>query len=131
MNHAARPPCFDGLKADMDFLVVILQSGMGSLVSYLAAHVMLCLVFACFVAGALSALVPLASVVRFLGPGASKWVAYPAAAAAGAGSLLAVCSCTVQPLFAGIYKQGVGLGPAMTFMFFAPAANIWPCLTPA
>lgn len=122
MNHAARPPCFDGSKADMDFLVVILQSGMGSLVSYLAAHVLLCLVPAFFVAGALSALVPQASVVRFLGPGASKWVAYPAAA--GAGSLLAVCSCTVQPLFAGIYKQGAGLGPAMTFMFFAPAANI-------
>lgn len=95
---------------------------MASLVSYLAAHVLLCLVPAFFVAGALSALVPQASVVRFLGPGASKWVAYPAAA--GAGSLLAVCSCTVQPLFAGIYKQGAGLGPAMTFMFFAPAANI-------
>ncbi len=106
----------------MDFLGVILQSGLASLVSYLAAHVLLCLVPAFFVAGALSALVPQASVVRFLGPGASKWVAYPAAA--GAGSLLAVCSCTVQPLFAGIYKQGAGLGPAMTFMFFAPAANI-------
>ena len=101
---------------------MILQSGMASLVSYLAAHVLLCLVPAFFVAGALSALVPQAAVVRFLGPGASKWVAYPAAA--GAGSLLAVCSCTVQPLFAGIYKQGAGLGPAMTFMFFAPAANI-------
>lgn len=106
----------------MDFLGVILQSGIASLVSYLAAHVLLCLVPAFFVAGALSALVPQASVVRFLGPGASKWVTYPAAA--GAGSLLAVCSCTVQPLFAGIYKQGAGLGPAMTFMFFAPAANI-------
>lgn len=106
----------------MDWLAVALQSGMASLVSYLAAHVLLCLVPAFFVAGALSALVPQASVVRFLGPGASRWVAYPAAA--GAGSLLAVCSCTVQPLFAGIYKQGAGLGPAMTFMFFAPAANI-------
>ncbi|MCC7359464.1 MAG: permease [Anaerolineales bacterium] len=109
-------------SSDVDFLGPILQSGIASLVSYLAAHVLLCLVPAFFVAGALSALVPQASVVRFLGPGASKWVAYPAAA--GAGSLLAVCSCTVQPLFAGIYKQGAGLGPAMTFMFFAPAANI-------
>jgi hypothetical protein len=59
---------------------------------------------------------------RFLGPDAPRWVAYPAAA--GAGSLLAVCSCTVQPLFAGIYKKGAGLGPAITFLFFAPAANI-------
>lgn len=106
----------------MDLLYTTLQSGTASLVSYLAAHVLLCLVPAFFVAGALSALVPQQSVVRFLGPGASKWVAYPAAA--GAGSLLAVCSCTVLPLFAGIYRMGAGLGPAITFLFFAPAANI-------
>jgi uncharacterized membrane protein YraQ (UPF0718 family) len=84
--------------------------------------VLLCLVPAFFIAGALSALVPHQSIIRFLGPGASKWVSYPAAA--GAGSLLAVCSCTVQPLFAGIYAKGAGLGPAVTFLFFAPAANI-------
>ena len=75
-----------------------------------------------FIAGALSALVPQASITRFLGPEAPKWISYPAAA--GAGSLLAVCSCTIQPLFAGIYKKGAGLGPAITFLFFAPAANI-------
>jgi uncharacterized membrane protein YraQ (UPF0718 family) len=84
--------------------------------------VLLCLVPAFFIAGALSALVPQQSIIRFLGPGASKWVSYPAAA--GAGSLLAVCSCTVQPLFAGIYSKGAGMGPAVTFLFFAPAANI-------
>ncbi len=106
----------------MDLIVQALQGGLAGLASYLAAHVLLCLVPAFFVAGALSALVPASSVVRFLGPKASKWLAYPAAA--GAGSLLAVCSCTVQPLFAGIYKQGAGLGPAVTFLFFAPAANI-------
>jgi uncharacterized membrane protein YraQ (UPF0718 family) len=117
------PSRLAGLRTTfMDLLVLTLQSGSASLASYLAAHVLLCLVPAFFVAGALSALVPQSSVVRFLGPGAPKWVAYPAAA--GAGSLLAVCSCTVQPLFAGIYKQGAGLGPAITFMFFAPAANI-------
>jgi hypothetical protein len=88
----------------------------------LAAHVLLCLVPAFFIAGALSALVPQASITRYLGPDAPRWVAYPAAA--GAGSLLAVCSCTVQPLFAGIYGKGAGLGPAITFLFFAPAANI-------
>jgi hypothetical protein len=106
----------------MELVIQAIQGGLASLASYLAAHVLLCLVPAFFVAGALSALVPQASVVRFLGPKAPKWLAYPAAA--GAGSLLAVCSCTVQPLFAGIHKQGAGLGPAVTFLFFAPAANI-------
>lgn len=90
--------------------------------SYLAAHVLLCLVPAFFIAGGLSALVPQQSIIRYLGPDAPKWMSYPAAA--GAGSLLAVCSCTVQPLFAGIHKKGAGLGPAVTFLFFAPAANI-------
>ena len=106
----------------MDIVIAALQSGVASLASYLAAHVLLCLVPAFFIAGALSALVPQQSIIRFLGPGASRFVSYPAAA--GAGSLLAVCSCTVQPLFAGIYSKGAGLGPAITFLFFAPAANI-------
>lgn len=106
----------------MEIIVAALQSGLASLASYLAAHVLLCLVPAFFIAGGLSALVPQQSIVRFLGPNAPKYVAYPAAA--GAGSLLAVCSCTVQPLFAGIYSKGAGLGPAVTFLFFAPAANI-------
>jgi uncharacterized membrane protein YraQ (UPF0718 family) len=106
----------------VDILLVAFQNGLASLASYLAAHVLLCLVPAFFIAGGLSALVPQQSIVRFLGPNASKWVSFPAAA--GAGSLLAVCSCTVQPLFAGIYKKGAGLGPAITFLFFAPAANI-------
>lgn len=109
-------------RATMDWVVSALQGGLASLVSYLAAHVLLCLVPAFFIAGALSALIPQQSIIRFLGPNAPKWIAYPAAA--GAGSLLAVCSCTVQPLFAGIYKKGAGLGPAITFLFFAPAANI-------
>jgi uncharacterized membrane protein YraQ (UPF0718 family) len=106
----------------MNIVVEALQGGLAGLASYLAAHVLLCLVPAFFIAGALSALVPQQSIIRFLGPDASKWVSYPAAA--GAGSLLAVCSCTIQPLFAGIYKKGAGLGPAITFLFFAPAANI-------
>ena len=106
----------------MELFYTALQSGIASLASYLAAHVLLCLVPAFFIAGALSALVPQQSIVRFLGPDAPRYVAYPAAA--GAGSLLAVCSCTVQPLFAGIYSKGAGLGPAVTFLFFAPAANI-------
>ena len=106
----------------METMVAALQGGVASLASYLAAHVLLCLVPAFFIAGGLSALVPQQSIVRFLGPDAPRWLAYPAAA--GAGSLLAVCSCTVQPLFAGIYRKGAGLGPAVTFLFFAPAGNI-------
>lgn len=100
----------------------LLQSGLGNLAAYLAAHVLLCLVPAFFIAGAMAALIPQESVTRFLGRNASKAVSYPAAAAAG--SLLAVCSCTIVPLFAGIYRKGAGLGPAITFLFFAPAANI-------
>ena len=105
-----------------DIVLAALQGGLASLASYLAAHVLLCLAPAFFIAGALSALVPQQSIIRYLGPAAPKWVSYPAAA--GAGSLLAVCSCTIQPLFAGIYKKGAGLGPAITFLFFAPAGNI-------
>ena len=106
----------------MNWMITAFQGGLDSLASYLAAHVLLCLVPAFFIAGALSALVPQQAIVRFLGPDAPKWKSY--SAAAGARRLLAVCSCTIQPLFAGIYKKGAGLGPAITFLFFAPAANI-------
>jgi hypothetical protein len=100
----------------------MLQGGLGNLAAYLAAHVLLCLVPAFFIAGAMTALIPKESVTRFLGRSAPKYLSYPAAALAG--SVLAVCSCTIVPLFAGIYKKGAGLGPAITFLFFAPAANI-------
>jgi hypothetical protein len=104
------------------YVVRLLQSGLGNLAAYLAAHVLLCLLPAFFIAGGLTALVPKEAVTRFLGRNAPKYVSYPAAALAG--SVLAVCSCTIVPLFAGIYKKGAGLGPAITFLFFAPAANI-------
>lgn len=104
------------------YLLRLLQGGLGNLAAYLAAHVLLCLVPAFFIAGAMTALIPKESVTRFLGRNAPKYVSYPAAALAG--SLLSVCSCTIVPLFAGIYRKGAGLGPAITFLFFAPAANI-------
>lgn len=105
-----------------EFLLNLINSGLGNLAAYLAAHVLLCLLPAFYIAGAMSALIPKESITRFLGRNTSKWVSYPASATAG--FLLAVCSCTVIPLFAGIYKKGAGLGPAITFLFIAPAINI-------
>ncbi len=106
----------------VDFVGRLLYSGLGNLASYLAAHVLLCLLPAFYIAGAMTALIPKETVTRYLGRSTSKIISYPAAAAAG--FLLAVCSCTVIPLFAGIYKKGAGLGPAITFLFVAPAVNI-------
>jgi uncharacterized membrane protein YraQ (UPF0718 family) len=106
----------------VETLITMLQSGLDSLASYLAAHVLLCLVPAFFIAGAMTALIPKEAITRYLGRDASKWVSYPMAALGG--FVLAVCSCTILPLFAGIYKQGAGLGPAITFLFVGPAINI-------
>jgi len=106
----------------MELALKLLNGGTGSLAAYLAAHVLLCLLPAFFIAGAMAALIPKASITRWLGRSTPAHVSYPAAAAAG--SLIAVCSCTIVPLFAGIYRKGAGLGPAMTFLFFAPAGNI-------
>jgi len=106
----------------VDQVLHLLNGGLGNLAAYLAAHVLLCLLPAFFIAGAMAALIPKASITRWLGRNTRSSVSYPAAAAAG--SLLAVCSCTIVPLFAGIYRKGAGLGPAITFLFFAPAGNI-------
>ncbi|MBN1137843.1 MAG: permease [Anaerolineae bacterium] len=104
------------------YVVNLLQTGLGSLAAYLAAHVLLCLLPAFFIAGALSALIPKEAITRFLGRDAPKWISYPASALGG--FVLAVCSCTIMPLFASIYKKGAGLGPAITFLFVGPAINI-------
>ena len=106
----------------LTYVLGLLQGGLGNLASYLAAHVLLCLLPAFFVAGALSALVPRETVTRYLGRNAPKYISYPAAALGG--FVLAVCSCTIMPLFAGIHKRGAGLGPAITFLFVGPAINI-------
>ncbi len=106
----------------LQYLVTLLQTGLGSLAAYLAAHVLLCLLPAFFIAGALSALFPKEAITRFLGRNTPKWISYPASALGG--FVLAVCSCTIMPLFASIYKKGAGLGPAITFLFVGPAINI-------
>jgi uncharacterized membrane protein YraQ (UPF0718 family) len=89
---------------------------------YAREHVILCLIPAFFIAGAITVFVSQASVLKYLGPKASKALAYSVASVAGA--ILAVCSCTVLPLFAGIYKRGAGLGPACTFLYAGPAINV-------
>jgi len=110
------------MNASFDFISHLFYSGLGNLAAYLAAHVLLCLLPAFYIAGAMTALIPKEIITRYLGRNTPKLISYPAAAAAG--FLLAVCSCTVIPLFAGIYKKGAGLGPAITFLFVAPAVNI-------
>ncbi|MCX7828768.1 MAG: permease [Thermanaerothrix sp.] len=89
---------------------------------YAREHVLLCLVPAFFIAGAISVFVSQQSVMKYLGASAKKWVAYSVASVSG--TILAVCSCTVLPLFAGIYKRGAGLGPASSFLYSGPAINV-------
>ncbi len=89
---------------------------------YAREHVLLCLVPAFFIAGAISVFVSQGAVMKYLGPMAKKIIAYPVAAVSG--SILAVCSCTVLPLFAGIHKRGAGLGPAVAFLYSGPAINV-------
>lgn len=89
---------------------------------YAREHVLLCLVPAFFIAGAIAVFVSKASVMKYLGAGARKAVAYSVASVSG--TVLAVCSCTVLPLFAGIYRMGAGLGPATAFLYSGPAINV-------
>lgn len=89
---------------------------------YAREHVLLCLVPAFFIAGAIAVFVSQASVMKYLGAGAHKALSYGVASVSG--SVLAVCSCTVLPLFAGIWKRGAGLGPAVAFLYSGPAVNV-------
>lgn len=100
----------------------LFMAGFTSLFDYLAAHVLLCLIPAFIIAGFMSAMIPKETITHYLGPRSPKWISYPAAAIGG--FVLAVCSCTILPLFAGIWKRGAGLGPAVTFLFVGPAINI-------
>jgi uncharacterized membrane protein YraQ (UPF0718 family) len=89
---------------------------------YAREHVLLCLVPAFFIAGAIAVFVSEASVMKYLGARAPKALAYGVASVSG--TILAVCSCTVLPLFAGIYRMGAGLGPATAFLYSGPAINV-------
>jgi uncharacterized membrane protein YraQ (UPF0718 family) len=89
---------------------------------YAREHVVLCLLPAFWIAGAIAAFVSQASVMRFLGPKAPKPLAYGVGSVSG--TILAVCSCTVLPLFSGIYRMGAGIGPATAFLYSGPAVNV-------
>ncbi len=89
---------------------------------YAREHVLLCLVPAFFIAGAISVFISQASVLKYFGAKANKFLSYSIASVSG--TILAVCSCTVLPLFAGIYKRGAGLGPAIAFLYSGPAINV-------
>ncbi len=106
----------------MDTFVDILRGGVDGFVDYLSAHVITCLVPALFIGGAIAVFISQASVLRYFGPKANKVLSYGVASVSG--TILAVCSCTVLPLFGGIYRRGAGLGPAIAFLFSGPAINI-------
>ena len=89
---------------------------------YAREHVLFCLIPAFFIAGAMENFISRQSVMKYLGSKAKRWLAYAVASVSGA--ILAVCSCTVLPLFMGIYKRGAGLGPASAFLYSGPAINI-------
>ena len=89
---------------------------------YAREHVVLCLLPAFFIAGVISVFVSQGSVLKYFGANAKKWLAYTIASVSG--TILAVCSCTILPLFSSIHKRGAGLGPAITFLYSGPAINI-------
>ena len=106
----------------MQVFLDLLNSGLDALLEYLSAHVRTCLVPAFFIAGAIAVFISQSAILKYFGPQAKKWVSYSVASVSG--GILAVCSCTVLPLFGGIYKRGAGLGPAIAFLYSGPAINV-------
>ena len=106
----------------MEIIVQVLQGGWNALLEYLSAHVLTCLIPAFFIAGAIAVFVSQGAVLRYFGPKAKKLLSYSVASVSG--TILAVCSCTVLPLFGGIYKRGAGIGPAVAFLYSGPAINV-------
>lgn len=100
----------------------IVKAGVDTLMEYLSLHVLTCLVPAFFIAGAIAALLSKEVILKYFGAKAKKWLSYSAAACSG--TILAVCSCTVLPMFAGIYRRGAGIGPATAFLYSGPAINL-------
>jgi len=110
------------LPDEVDLGIPAIGAGLALLHEYSSLHVLTCLVPAFFIAGTIAVFVKKDALVRLLGPRTPKLVAYPIAGISG--GVLAVCSCTILPLFTGIYKRGAGIGPAVVFLFTGPAVNI-------
>jgi hypothetical protein len=110
--------------APIDAPIVLrsISAGLSLLHEYARLHVLTCLVPAFFIAGTIAVYVKKDAVLQLLGPTTKKYIAYPIASVSG--GILAVCSCTILPLFTGIYKRGAGIGPAVAFLFTGPAINI-------
>ncbi|GAI21883.1 unnamed protein product, partial [marine sediment metagenome] len=106
----------------MEIIIALLQGGWNALLEYLSAHILTCLIPAFFTAGAIAVFVSQGAVLRYFGPKAKKLLSYSVASVSG--TILAVCSCTVLPLFGGIYKRGAGIGPAVAFLYSGPAINV-------
>jgi uncharacterized membrane protein YraQ (UPF0718 family) len=100
----------------------VLLGGWHALIDYIWNHTFTCLVPAFFIAGAISTFISKDAVMKYFGPQANKVLSYSVASISGA--ILAVCSCTVLPLFGGIYRRGAGLGPAIAFLYSGPAINV-------
>jgi len=107
---------------DAPIVVSSIAAGLGLLQEYARLHVLTCLVPAFFIAGTIAVYVKKEAIVRLLGPTTAKRIAYPVASVSG--GILAVCSCTILPLFTGIYRRGAGIGPAVAFLFTGPAVNV-------
>jgi hypothetical protein len=107
---------------DAPIVIQSIAAGLTLLHEYARLHVLTCLVPAFFIAGTIAVYVKKEAVLQLLGPKTKKYIAYPIASVSG--GILAVCSCTILPLFTGIYKRGAGIGPAVAFLFAGPAINI-------
>ena len=105
-----------------DSITGALLSGLDAVIEYLAAHTVTCLIPAFFIAGAIAAFVKKDAILKYFSPDAKKSVSYGIASISGI--VLAVCSCTILPMFAGIMKKGSGIGPAIAFLYAGPAINI-------
>jgi len=103
-------------------MIDILIAGTEALREYLSAHVLTCLIPAFFIAGAIAVFISKQSVLKYFGAHTKKYISYPVAALSG--TILAVCSCTILPLFTSIHKRGAGIGPASAFLFSGPAINV-------
>jgi len=106
----------------MNYLRDILLGGWNGILEYLSVHVLVCLVPAFFIAGGIAVAASTTAVLKYFGPRTKKYLSYGVASVSGV--VLAVCSCTILPLFAGIYRKGAGLGPAVTFLYAGPAINL-------